>query len=80
VAKRTDAQVGDPIVIAGDKYRIREVIGDHALYVAVCPKRNPTHRVSFYGSPGWDSYAGVWRLPHFYSLSPIARRRRKPVY
>lgn len=55
-------KIGDAIVIDGEKYRLRGK-GGHGdlLFLARCPKRNPTHVLVWDGHLDYDDRAGVWR-------------------
>lgn len=56
-------QLGDPIVVAGEKYRVRGGVEQFGmLALAKAPARNATHVVYFDESPTWDGRAGVWRV------------------
>lgn len=71
-------EVGQPVVLGGRKYRIREITSSRVWLVAAAPKRNPTHRATLYGSVFWDRVVGVWRLysgEGKYELKPLPARK-----
>lgn len=56
-------EIGDPIVVDGNKYRIRGTEEEgRTLLLAMAPSRRPTHRLRCGETPEWDKRIGVWRV------------------
>jgi hypothetical protein len=54
-------QAGHPVVVGGNKYRIRRVSHSAGIDVSLCPGRNTTHVLMTQDELTWDGRARVWR-------------------
>ena len=55
--------LGDPVVIDGTKYRIREIPLMHTFNVSLSPARTARFVLRATGELEWDRIAGLWRVP-----------------
>ena len=66
--------LGDPIVIAGTKYRVRGIESlayPVRLLVAAAPKRNATHRATLDGLE-YDKRVGVFRVQGSHRMEQLS--------
>lgn len=66
--------LGDPIVINGVKYRIRQITATSLFYLSKPPTRLARYSIEWPRGLRYDAKAGVWRAPDGVAVRTITPR------
>ena len=71
-------QIGDPIIVNGMKYRIRQITATSILYLSKPRAQLARYRIAWPRGLRFDQAVGAWRAPDGVDITTIKSKGARP--